>query len=140
MTEPALGGESQVPTPDPIATDYLLLALRLDQRLPGFVDGYFGPARLKAQVDLESLRAAAALAADARQLAGRVEADIADPLRRAWLIGQLVAIEANARALDEAPGGFTGQRGGRPPAPGRGRPPAAAARARCPRRARRPPW
>ncbi len=108
MTEPAVGGEFEVPSPDPIATDYLLLALRLDQRLPGFVDGYFGPARLKAQVDLEPLRAAAALAADARELAGRVEAGIADPLRRAWLTAQLVAIEANARALDEAPAGYTG--------------------------------
>jgi len=108
VTEPAVGGEYEVPSPDPIATDYLLLALRLDQRLPGFVDGYFGPARLKAQVDLEPLRAAAVLAADARELAGRVEADVEDPLRRAWLRAQLVAIEANARALDEAPAGYTG--------------------------------
>jgi hypothetical protein len=45
VTEPALGGESRVPDPDPIAADYLRLALRLDQHLPGFVDGYFGPAR-----------------------------------------------------------------------------------------------
>jgi hypothetical protein len=108
MTEPAVGGEFRVPSPDPIAADYLLLALRLDQHLPGFVDGYYGPARLKAQVDLEPLRSAAALAADARELAGRVDADVADPLRRSWLAAQLVAIEANARALDEAPAGYTG--------------------------------
>ena len=42
----AMGGTRQVPAPDPIATDYLLLALRLDQRIPGLVDGYFGPAAL----------------------------------------------------------------------------------------------
>jgi hypothetical protein len=109
MSEPALGGESQVPTPDPVAAGYLRLALRLDQHLPGFVDGYFGPAGLKAQVDLESLRAPAALASDARSLAERVGTEVADPRRRAWLTAQLVAIEANARALDQAPAGFTGQ-------------------------------
>jgi hypothetical protein len=49
---PALGGVRQVPEPDAIARDYLLLALRLDQRMPGLVDGYFGPADLKARVDL----------------------------------------------------------------------------------------
>ena len=31
--------------------------LRLDQRIPGLVDGYFGPAALKAAVDMEQLRA-----------------------------------------------------------------------------------
>ena len=32
---PAVGGERDVPAPDPIARDYLLLALRLDQHIPG---------------------------------------------------------------------------------------------------------
>ena len=45
-----------VPAPDPVARDYVLLGLRLDQHLPGLVDGYFGPADLKAQVDMEQLR------------------------------------------------------------------------------------
>ena len=31
----AVGGERQVPVPDPIARDYLLLGLRLDQHIPG---------------------------------------------------------------------------------------------------------
>ena len=53
---PAVGGEREVPVPDPIARDYLLLALRLDQRIAGLVDGYFGPADLKARVDTEQLR------------------------------------------------------------------------------------
>ncbi len=55
---PAVGGTRKVPAPDPIATEYLLLGLRLDQRIPGLVDGYFGPAELKARVDTEQLRAA----------------------------------------------------------------------------------
>ncbi len=108
MTEVAVGGSSRVPVPDPIAADYLLLALRLDQHLPGFVDGYFGPAGLKARVDLEPLRPLAALAADARQLEKRLAGEVAEPDRRAWLGAQLRAIEANAQALAELPAGLTG--------------------------------
>jgi hypothetical protein len=108
VTEPALGGESLVPDPDPIAADYLRLALRLDQHLPGFVDGYFGPARLKAEVDLEPLRSPRHLAADAIAVSERLDESL-DPGRRAWLRAQLVAIEANATALVEAPAGYSGQ-------------------------------
>jgi hypothetical protein len=109
MTQPALGGESRVPDPDPIAADYLRLALRLDQHLPGFVDGYFGPAAIKAQVDLEPLRPPAVLATEAAGLRARLGQEVREAGRAAWLGVQLVAIEANARALVEAPDGYTGQ-------------------------------
>lgn len=109
MTEPAastgrattlaVGGARTIPAPDPVAADYLLLALRLDQRIPGLVDGYFGPADLKAQVDMEQLRPPARLAEDAVALLGRLEAEVADVARRAWLRVQLVALETHARAL-----------------------------------------
>jgi hypothetical protein len=95
----AVGGERSVPAPDPIARDYLLLALRLDQRLPGLVDGYFGPADLKAQVDMEQLRSPLRLAEDADALRGRLDAEVVDPARRGWLRVQLVALETHARAL-----------------------------------------
>ena len=52
----AAGGQREIPVPDPVARDYLLLALRLDQHVPGLVDAYYGPADLKARVDMESLR------------------------------------------------------------------------------------
>ena len=91
-----------------IATDYLRLGLRLDQHLPGFVDGYFGPAALKAQVDLGSLPTLGRLAGEAAELRSRFEAEIGDSRRRAWLSAQLRAIEANAQALDAAPAGLTG--------------------------------
>ncbi len=109
MSEPALGGRSRVPEPDPIAADYLRLALRLDQHLPGFVDGYYGPAALKAQVDLEPLRPPAVLAADAARLRARLPTEVSEPGRAAWLGAQLVAIEANAGSLVEAPSGYSGQ-------------------------------
>ncbi len=65
---PAVGGTRDVPAPDDVARDYLLLGLRLDQHLPGTVDGYFGPAELKARVDMEPLRPPARLAEDALAL------------------------------------------------------------------------
>lgn len=96
---PAMGGTRRVPAPDPIATDYLRLGLRLDQHIPGFVDGYFGPAELKGRVDLEQRRAPAALVADALALAERVVAEVEAEDRRTWLLAQLSAIEAHARVL-----------------------------------------
>ena len=95
----AVGGERQVPVPDPIARDYLLLGLRLDQHIPGLVDAYFGPADLKARVDIESLRSPAALAPDADALRARLPGEVPEPDRRDWLDAQLVALATHARAL-----------------------------------------
>ena len=93
----AVGGVRQVPVPDPVARDYLLLALRLDQHVPGTVDGYYGPADLKAQVDMEQLRSPARLADDAAALRGRLDAEVDDDARSHWLDLQLVALETLAR-------------------------------------------
>jgi hypothetical protein len=99
----AFGGQRQVPVPDPVARDYLLLALRLDQHVPGLVDGYFGPADLKAQADIEELRPAARLADDAEALLARIGADVPEPDRRAWLTAQVVALRTQAEALAGSP-------------------------------------
>ena len=96
---PAVGGGRTLPAPDPVAAAYLLLALRLDQHLPGLVDGYLGPADLKAQVDMEQLRQPARLREDAVGLRERVRAEVKDPVRRRWLDGQLGALEVQSRAL-----------------------------------------
>jgi hypothetical protein len=98
-TEMAIGGERQVPSPDPIARDYLLLALRLDQRIPGLVDGYFGPASLKALVDIEQLPSPARLVDAAVDLLDRLDREVADQARRGWLRVQLIALETHARSL-----------------------------------------
>src|SRR4051794_33179403 len=79
----------RVPTPDPVARDYLLLGLRLDQQVPGLVDGYFGPAELKARADIEELREAARLVDDATALLERISTDVAEPDRRDWLTAQV---------------------------------------------------
>ncbi len=96
---PAVGGMRTIPVPDPIARDYLVLALRLDQRIPGLVDGYFGPADLKAQVDTEQLRSPARLRDDAAALRARLSAEVHEGERREWLDAQLVALETQAAAL-----------------------------------------
>jgi hypothetical protein len=96
---PAVGGTRTVPAPDPIARDFLLLALRLDQRIPGLVDGYFGPADLKALVDAEQLRAPAQLRDDAAALRARLAIEVDDVDRREYLAGQLIALETQAAAL-----------------------------------------
>ena len=96
---PAAGGTRNVPAPDPIARDYLLLGLRLDQHIPGVVDGYFGPAGLKAQVDMEQLRSPARLREDAFALRARLDAEVNHGDRRAWLDVQLVALETQAAVL-----------------------------------------
>ena len=99
MTErvPAVGGTRTVPAPDPIARDYLLLALRLDQHRPGLVDAYYGPADLKAAADMESLRSPTRLVEDAMALRERLPAEVADPGRREFLRAQLVVLETQAR-------------------------------------------
>lgn len=98
-TVPAVGGTRRLPVPDAIATDYLLLALRMDQHRPGLVDGYFGPADLKARVDMEQLHAPARLRDDAVALRHRVAREVPEDDRRAWLDAQLVALEAQAAHL-----------------------------------------
>ena len=92
----AVGGTRTVPAADPVARDYLLLALRLEQHVPGTVDGYFGPAELKARVDMEQLRAPDRLAEDAAALRARLDAEVAEPDRRHWLDLQLIALETLA--------------------------------------------
>ncbi|MBM4408390.1 MAG: hypothetical protein FJ038_07305 [Chloroflexi bacterium] len=101
MTTPAMGGDRLLPEPDPIAREYLLLGLRLGQHIPGLVDGYFGPADLKAQVDMEQLRTPSRLTADAAALRERVAAEVRPgaPQRADWLTAQAVALETQARAL-----------------------------------------
>ncbi len=98
-TTPAVGGERNVPVPDPFARDYILLGLRLDQHIPGLVDGYFGPADLKAQVDMEQLRAPSRLVEDAEALLARLPREVADAQRRDWLAAQLVALRTHASTL-----------------------------------------
>jgi hypothetical protein len=98
----AVGGTRTVPEPDAVARDYLLLALRLDQHVPGLVDGYYGPADLKATVDLESRRSPGRLREDAAALRERIAAEVEAEARRTWLEAQVAALTMQAATLDGA--------------------------------------
>jgi hypothetical protein len=98
-TTVAVGGHRRVPVPDPVAHDYLLLALRLDQHTPGLVDGFYGPAELKARADIEELHAPHRLVDDAEHLLERIASEVAEPDRRDWLTAQVVALRTEAEAL-----------------------------------------
>lgn len=98
-TTVAVGGHRRVPSPDPVAHDYLLLALRLDQHLPGLVDGYFGPAEIKARADIEELRVPKRLVEDANQLLARIGGEVVESDRKGWLTAQVVALRAQAEVL-----------------------------------------
>ena len=98
-TTVAVGGHRRVPVPDAIAHDYILLALRLDQHTPGLVDGFYGPAELKARADIEELHAPRRLVDDAEKLLDRIASDVAEPDRREWLTAQVVALRTEAEAL-----------------------------------------
>lgn len=98
-TTPAVGGRRHVPVPDPVARDYVLLALRLDQHGPGLVDGYYGPADLKARVDMEPLRPTARLVDDAAEVLDRIPSEVPEPDRRDWLTAQTRALRTQAEAL-----------------------------------------
>jgi hypothetical protein len=95
----AVGGHRRIPVPDRIAHDYLLLALRLDQHIPGFVDAFFGPAELKARADIEELHPPRRLVADAANLLERISAEVPEPDRRGWLTAQVIALRTHAEAL-----------------------------------------
>ena len=88
-----------MPVPDTFASDYIFLGLRLDQHIPGLVDSYFGPADLKAQVDMGQVRAPARLVDDADALLARLPLEVADAQRRDWLAAQLVALRTHASGL-----------------------------------------
>lgn len=100
---PAVGGTREVPAPDQIAADYILLGLRFDQHMPGIVDGYYGPADLKARVDTDQLRAPRRLIDDVAALSETVAREVDELDRRTWLTAQLDALDGHARALAGEP-------------------------------------
>jgi hypothetical protein len=78
---------------------YLLLGLRLGKLIPNFVDAYYGPPKLSAQVDGEAPPDPQALASEAAELLGQLDGAIAGEARRRWLRAQLVALETVASRL-----------------------------------------
>lgn len=92
---------------DEIARRYIVLGLRLERIVPGFVDSYVGPAELRAEADAGPPPEPIALAAEAETLrgvaAGLPGEDAASHRRRVWFDGQLrsMAVQARAAGGDE---------------------------------------
>ena len=74
---------------DQIGRSYLTLALNLDRQFEGFVDAYYGPAELKAEIHKGEPRSLDALTDDARQLQGAIEASVCKPGRRDWRLNAI---------------------------------------------------
>lgn len=79
--------------------DYVRLGLRLERAVPGFVDGYFGPPDLKAEVDGEGPPVPADLVRAALRLADALPAQGYDSMRAAYLARQVRAMETVSRQL-----------------------------------------
>ena len=84
---------------DDLGRSYLTLALGLNRHFEGFVDAYFGPAELKAQVEAGQPRSLQGLADDARKLQAAIQASECDQQRKEWLLGQIQTISATIRKL-----------------------------------------
>jgi hypothetical protein len=78
---------------------YLLLILRVDRHVPGYVDAYTGPAGLRENVAGEAPREPAALLADVAELQGTLAQQGYAANREAFLEKQLQAVEAMVRKL-----------------------------------------
>lgn len=97
-------------TPEALAAEYVRLTLALARQQPSLVEVWLGPPDQASgpRVPAPQLRAeAAALLAQAEDLAARTErvagpAGVGDPMRVAYLVGQV-------RALDEAAGRLVGE-------------------------------
>ncbi|MCW5852635.1 MAG: hypothetical protein KIT87_21365 [Anaerolineae bacterium] len=79
--------------------DYIRLGLRIEKLFPGFVDGYYGPPELKAEVDAEPAPEADALVRAATALADALPAQGFEERRAAYLGKQVRAIETVCRRL-----------------------------------------
>ncbi len=82
-----------------IATQYILLALRIGRHVPDFVDGYYGPPELRERAAAGDLPDLAALADDAGALLDAIAGAGLDPQREHFLTGQTVAMQTVVRQL-----------------------------------------
>ncbi|MFB9569548.1 DUF885 domain-containing protein [Saccharopolyspora hordei] len=92
-----------------LTVEYVLLGLRFDRLVRGFVDSYTGDPALRHQVAAEPPPEPARLAADAQRLRAEVAAsDLAEPRRR-FLTAQLTALECSGRRMAGEPVPFVAE-------------------------------
>jgi hypothetical protein len=86
---------------DDIARSYLELALSLDRHVEGFVDAYFGPPEIKAEVHAGPPRPLGELASHAARLLAAVASGDIPPQRQEYLGAQVRAMQV---VIDKAAG------------------------------------
>ncbi|HEY0496306.1 MAG TPA: DUF885 domain-containing protein [Kutzneria sp.] len=92
-----------------VVREYLTLGLRMDRMLPGVVDAYTGPVRLRAEVDAEPVPDPGDLRVRAAELRRAVvDADLSVQ-RQQFLAAQLLAMETTCARLAGAPIGFVAE-------------------------------
>ncbi len=79
--------------------EYLMLGLRFDRLVPGFVDAYTGDPELRRTVGNEAAPRPAALAEAARSLLAEVPRSGLAPQRQRFLAAHLAALRCSARVL-----------------------------------------
>jgi hypothetical protein len=84
---------------DEIGLRYLSLALQLDRHFAGFVDAYYGPPQIKAQVMIGEPASLSQLAGDLRELTDAIEARGYNPQRQDYLLRQVRAMSTLVRNL-----------------------------------------
>ncbi|SDN10489.1 hypothetical protein [Allokutzneria albata] len=89
-----------------LVREYLLLGLRFDRLVEGFVDAYTGDPALRRQVENEPAPDPSALAARARDLRGELAGIDLAPERVRFLDAHLVALECSGRKLAGQDVGF----------------------------------
>ncbi|HEY0639058.1 MAG TPA: DUF885 domain-containing protein [Pseudonocardiaceae bacterium] len=89
-----------------LVREYLLLGLRFDRLVEGFVDAYTGDPALRRQVDDEPAPDPAALARRAATLRAELPGSGLDATRQHFLETHLTALECSGRSLAGQPMGF----------------------------------
>jgi len=84
---------------DPIGREYARLALHIERHFEGFVDSYYGPPEIKAQVEAEGKRDIAELRRSAAALTEAIAQADMDDRRRDFLTRQVRAMETVLRRL-----------------------------------------
>jgi hypothetical protein len=84
---------------DSIGREYLTLALNLNRHYDGFVDAYFGPEELKAELDAKDPPPLDTLAGHAHELQQRIDDSDSDTQRKDYLTRQVRAMAAIIRNL-----------------------------------------
>jgi hypothetical protein len=83
---------------NPFGEGYLRLTLEIDKHIDGYIDSYYGPPEIKAEISASEKKSAAALRDDVRRLRDLLPTD--NPARHTYMGGVLRAMNTTLRLLE----------------------------------------